>query len=299
MGPVTAGDDATDHAPIAESTAPPDGAARFFVKPNKPYDQKSDEERDAFVMALVGGLQNWAQDRVTDPETEAEVMERVTARFDAAISALADGGRLIIECTGDDTGRFVQMTHFGEVLRLESVGNRYLSRANRLTPTHIERLRTLGWNDPDDGGNHWLEFEPPIPCEEAARLALRTMMDVHDALGPGHLEVTGSPAILQSLEEPDEPDEPYEPEVQLNPAMNEPFRYFAMTSGNETFGLSRLNTKRMLGERFNPIDRGWEQAQDHHGWVIDILTGRAFDGYEVDAAEAQQLLDWLVARHTL
>ena len=131
MGPVTAGDDATDHAPIAESTGPPDGAARFFVKPNKPYDQKSDEERNAFVMALVGGLQSWANDRISDPDTDAEVLATATSRLGAGIAELTEGGRIILECAAGEPSRFVQMAYFGAVLRVESVGNRWSSWSAR------------------------------------------------------------------------------------------------------------------------------------------------------------------------
>lgn len=123
---------------------------------------------------------------------------------------LAEGWTyLILEVP--DTGRYVQfLTHDGDWLRGEVVGDRYLGAHAPLTPDEHERLRDLGWNPPDptdDGcGNFWIDWgraegEPDDPgypfdedvsdrdIEEAARFAATTLCAVFGPVGPDDVAV--------------------------------------------------------------------------------------------------------------
>lgn len=285
---VASNDDASDDTVTAHAVAD----AGFYMKLGKPYNEMTDEERSDFAMTLATKMIGIAKAKVAESKVDEDEMERVTPRLSAAIAALVEDGSLVITCTDDDDAvgedrrnRFVQIALFGGSLRVESVGDQYLSEAHQLTPTQIEQLAELGWNDPDSGGNYWLEFGPTTQRDEAARVALLTMVNVHELRSPSQITVSGSPEVHQALETPP---------VQLNPAMKNPFRFFAMTNGNETFGLSRLDTAQMLGQRFNLTTQEWEESQATHGWVIDFMTGRDFEGYEVNADDAQKILDLLI-----
>ena len=109
---------------------------------------------------------------------------------------------LIIELP--ETGRYVQfLTHDGDWLRGEVVGDRYLEGHLKLSPDELQRLRDLGWNrpgeDPDDCGNHWVDWGDPADehgarldvrdVDEAARFAAATLCDVFGPVDPGRCEV--------------------------------------------------------------------------------------------------------------
>lgn len=118
---------------------------------------------------------------------------------------LAEGWTyLILEVP--DTGRYVQfLTHDGDWLRGEVVGNRYLGGHELLDDDEHRRLVDLGWNEPgdtpEDCGNYWLDwgntsdedelayaFDDRVTdrdVDEAARFAAATLCEV---FGPLHVD---------------------------------------------------------------------------------------------------------------
>ncbi len=72
-------------------------------------------------------------------------------------------GRTYLVIDLPESGRYVQfVTHDGDWLRAEAVGDRYLGGHPPLSPAERVGLAELGWNEPDeddeDGGNWWLEW---------------------------------------------------------------------------------------------------------------------------------------------
>ena len=127
---------------------------------------------------------------------------------------LAEGWTyLILELP--ETGRYVQfLTHDGDWLRGEVVGDRYLGAHAPLSADEKDRLRDLGWNPPDDDdpgedgdgcGNYWIDWgrvegepDPGYPfdedvtdrdVEEAARFAATALCSVFGPVGPDDVAV--------------------------------------------------------------------------------------------------------------
>ncbi len=96
---------------------------------------------------------------------------------------------------------FVQFAAQGpEGLRMEAVSNSYLPPSEHLDRARITRLRELGWGaptgspqasvpeeDPDGSPNFWIQMEPPVDFQEAARVAVDTLVDVYGLPHPGFL----------------------------------------------------------------------------------------------------------------
>jgi hypothetical protein len=124
---------------------------------------------------------------------------------------------LIIEVA--DTGRYVQyLSHDGDWLRGEVVGDRYLPDDQQLSTHELRSLADIGWNAPgehgDPSGNHWVEWgdgddladeladdrdEPPAgPLRElaerdlleAARFGAAAVVGVFDLGRPDRAEVS-------------------------------------------------------------------------------------------------------------
>src|SRR5690606_11303787 len=100
--------------------------------------------------------------------------------------------------------RYVQFALLGPYLRAESVGNQYLQGADRLTPDQLADLDRLGWNAPDDSGNHWRWFDPRDHLD-AARLAVTTLHEVHGVDHPRQLTFDAAPHVLDLLRPPPSP----------------------------------------------------------------------------------------------
>jgi hypothetical protein len=122
---------------------------------------------------------------------------------------------LIVELPG--TGRYVQfLTHDGDWLRGEAVGDRYLGGHAPLSDVERQALADAGWHAPltrsDTSGNHWFEWiaalggpvgpdEPPgrlgaADVADAARVATRTLLDAFGPIRADRVEVrtgTASP----------------------------------------------------------------------------------------------------------
>src|SRR5690606_31612517 len=106
------------------------------------------------------------------------------------VSSLAAGAR---RAGSERWARYVQFAVLGPSLRAEGVGIQYLQGRDRLTPEQLANLDRLGWNAPDDSGNHWRWFDPRDHLD-AARLAVTTLHMVHGVDHPRQLTFDCGPA---------------------------------------------------------------------------------------------------------
>ena len=100
---------------------------------------------------------------------------------------------------GEAYVQFAAQESFG--LRAEAVSNNYLQESDRLRQDQIAALEELGWRRPTwkprhrktrqrrvGSPNFFRDFRAPVPCDEIARLAVRTLTEVHGITHPGSLE---------------------------------------------------------------------------------------------------------------
>jgi len=94
--------------------------------------------------------------------------------------------------------QFAAQGSFG--LRAECVGNNYLDEVHALRAGQTALLRRIGWSSPtetreeilakrqtDGSPNFFRDFDRPVPCADAARMAVRALTDVFEILHPGSL----------------------------------------------------------------------------------------------------------------
>ncbi len=94
--------------------------------------------------------------------------------------------------------QFAAQGSFG--LRAECVGNNYLDEAHALRSGQTARLRKIGWSSPtgtreeilarrqtDGSPNFFRDFDRPVPCSDAARMAVRALTEVFEIPHPGYL----------------------------------------------------------------------------------------------------------------
>lgn len=136
-----------------------------------------------------------------------ELADWVT-RLAAALARLDEGHPLVTSLAApapragtERSDRYVQFALLGPYLRAESVGNQYLQGPDRLTPEQLADLDRLGWNAPDDSGNHWRWFDPRDHLD-AARLAVTTLHVVHGVDHPRQLTFDAAPHVLDLLRPP-------------------------------------------------------------------------------------------------
>jgi hypothetical protein len=100
-------------------------------------------------------------------------------------------------------------------VRAETVSNAYLETGDRLDDGQVAALVALGWAEPTHAPgsrspvphgspNFFREFAAPCPVEEAARLAVRTLSEIHRIPAPEALEYqafdeAGNPVVLPGL----------------------------------------------------------------------------------------------------
>ena len=85
--------------------------------------------------------------------------------------------------------QFAAQGSFG--LRAECVGNNYLDEAHALRAGQMALLRRIGWSSPTGtrgSPNFFRDFDRPVPCADAARMAVRALTEVFEILHPGSLE---------------------------------------------------------------------------------------------------------------
>jgi hypothetical protein len=122
--------------------------------------------------------------------------ERILAKTLGAM----DNEVLVLEVTG--TGRYVQFSHApGAGVSAETVSNKYLKADERLTDADVAALEALGWSPPSPtrkgkrkapagSPNFWRDFPNPVVCDQVARLAVRTLVEVPRAPEPSALAYT-------------------------------------------------------------------------------------------------------------
>jgi hypothetical protein len=94
--------------------------------------------------------------------------------------------------------QFAAQGSFG--LRAECVGNNYLDEAHALRAGQTALLRKIGWSSPtgtpeqaspkrqpDGSPNFFRDFDRPVPCADAARMAVRALTEVFEIPHPGYL----------------------------------------------------------------------------------------------------------------
>ncbi len=74
-------------------------------------------------------------------------------------------------------------------LRAECVGNNYLDEAHALSAGQKARLGKIGWSSPRkaESPNFYRDFDRPVPCADAARMAVRALTEVFEIPHPGSL----------------------------------------------------------------------------------------------------------------
>jgi len=86
-------------------------------------------------------------------------------------------------------------------MRAECVGNNYLDEAHALSAGQTALLKRIGWSAPTGtpeeasperqplgSPNFFRDFDRPVPCADAARMAVRALTEVFEIPHPGYLE---------------------------------------------------------------------------------------------------------------
>ena len=117
-------------------------------------------------------------------------------RLAESLEVLEDGHHLVLTAKRDEV--YVQFAAYGShSLRAESVSNKYLPKEMKLGRSQSVSLRKLGWEPPsavDRKGapkrrnagspNFFRDFNDPVPFDEVAQLAVRTLVEVFGVRHP-------------------------------------------------------------------------------------------------------------------
>ena len=142
----------------------------------------------------------------TEPEARPDRVGKTAAwpgfegRLAEVLGALEEDQSLVISSKrGSAYVQFAAQGAFG--LRAESVSNNYLPKSRRLGEREVAALKKLGWslptgapaeatpgNQPDGSPNFFRDFERPVPYRKIARMAVRTLTEVHGIVHPGSLD---------------------------------------------------------------------------------------------------------------
>jgi hypothetical protein len=142
----------------------------------------------------------------------------------AALAVLKDEILIVSSRAGH---RFVQFNASPEEgVFSETVSNGYLAPAEKLTDEQVAALQALGWKAPTHAPdspspvpvpkgspNFFREFPRPVPADEIARIAVRTLSLVHRIPDPSALtykafDPEGHTLVLPALHIPREPEPP-------------------------------------------------------------------------------------------
>ena len=116
-----------------------------------------------------------------------------------ALGALEEDQYLVVSAKrGWAYVQFAGQGSFG--LRAECVSNNYLDVAHALRAGQMALLRRIGWSSPtgtpeeaspkrqpDGSPNFFRDFDRPVPCVDAARMAVRALTEVFEIPHPGYL----------------------------------------------------------------------------------------------------------------
>lgn len=147
------------------------------------------------------------------PAAAPDGWERLEAGLAAALAVLGDEMLILSARTGN---RYVQFaSSVGKGLLAETGSNAFLAERDRLDVGQLAALLGLGWSQPthapdaaepvpDGSPNHFRRFRAPVPFADAARLAVRTLVEVLRVKSPGELgykafDSDGHPVTLPGL----------------------------------------------------------------------------------------------------
>lgn len=145
------------------------------------------------------------------PDTP-EAWKQFAGNLVAALRALEEDEYLILKVKG--TRRFVQFMSQGAFgMRAESVSDFYLPEDDHLGQEDYHQLLRLGWHPPtqlprefghdfDGSPNYFLDLAQPAAVEDLAVMAVLTLIHVHTAGHPGHLEYRAQSCDEQSIRLP-------------------------------------------------------------------------------------------------
>jgi hypothetical protein len=111
----------------------------------------------------------------------------------AVLAELVEGGRLIISAS-QPPGVYVQAAQDDADLVVEAVADRYLPPGSGVGASGGQRLRGLGWDEPEDEYDNWThQIAWPARTSEyqkAANMMVAALRDVYGVPGPGALAYT-------------------------------------------------------------------------------------------------------------
>ncbi len=130
---------------------------------------------------------------MSDEPSAALSWEAFERRLAVALGRMADESFLILSTpsaagTGGCYVQFACGDSWG--IRAEAVGNGNLPSSRPLAPAQRAQLDELGWQRPgpeEVGRNYFRMWASPAPFEEVARLAVRTLREVHGISAPADL----------------------------------------------------------------------------------------------------------------
>ena len=126
--------------------------------------------------------------------------QRFAERLAAALATLEEDQNPIL--AAEHRQRFVQFAgSSASGLRAESVGNAYLAETDQLLGDQVAALIAAGWRspthapdaskaekDPAGSPNFFADFDAPVPFDEVADLAVRTLVQIFEVSHPDQLE---------------------------------------------------------------------------------------------------------------
>jgi hypothetical protein len=201
--------------------------------------------RYLLVMTLTGNrLEFPTPPRRRSPRGAWPAFEK---RLAEALGALEEDQYLVVSAKRG--WAYVQYAAQGSYgMRAECVGNDYLDEAHALSAGQKAQLRKIGWSSPRGklSPNFFRDFDRPVPCADAARMAVRALTEVFEIPHPGSLvykafDKKDRPILVPTLglkrEEPAPPPEkPREDAVQDVRALV--LKAIREGSGNPDLGLT-------------------------------------------------------------
>ncbi len=147
-------------------------------------------------------------DPTTDPSGGWTAFEE---RLTGALRAMEHATYLVVSLAAEpraSASAYVQFAQGGLLgFRAEAAGNTWLPPGHGLGPAQEERLAALGWARPGpaEQGRNWVRDWPePVPFDEVAAVAVRTLREVYGAATPDDLRYRsgGFPAHHGPVPEP-------------------------------------------------------------------------------------------------
>jgi hypothetical protein len=113
--------------------------------------------------------------------------EEFGGQLATVLAEIVDGDQLIISAD-QPPGVYVQAAQDDAELTIEAVADHHLPPESRAGAAGAERLRALGWNEPEDEFENWADaVDWPAPTADYARAAdmmVATLRDVYSVPDP-------------------------------------------------------------------------------------------------------------------